>query len=98
MILLYGISPHWSKSAIKKNVPLPLSGEESWLALFSTCPVPLALEQIALVQELSRAKSNLFYQQRKWSTRKYQLRKSHIPALRWVEIIQELRRYKFKQV
>jgi hypothetical protein len=52
MILLYGISPHWSKSAIKKNAPLHLR-EEPWLALFSTCPVPLALEQIAPAQELS---------------------------------------------
>jgi len=95
MILLYGISPHWSKSAIKKNAPLHLR-EEPWLALFSTCPVPLALEQIALVQELSRTKSNLFYQQRKGSTRKYRLRKSHIPMPRWVEIIQELPCCKFK--
>jgi hypothetical protein len=45
MILLYGISPHWSKSAIKENVPLPLSEEELWVPLFSTCPVPLALEK-----------------------------------------------------
>jgi hypothetical protein len=97
MILLYGISPHWSKSAIKKERAPPPVREKPWLALFSTCPVPLVLEQIALVQELSRAKSNLFYQQRKGSTRKYQLRKSRIPAPRWVEIIQELRCCKFKQ-
>ncbi|ABB75557.1 transcriptional regulator, LuxR family [Nitrosospira multiformis ATCC 25196] len=88
MILLYGISPHWSKSAIKKNSPH--LREEPGLALFSTCPVPWLWNKQLLFKN-SQGLNPIYFinkergQQGNTGCGKAVL--SRIPAPRWVEIL-----------